>query len=111
MILSDETMQELLRIELLQKVLHKPIAYQLIKRHPKNRVKLDPKPESELLLCLEKLRHHAEEVSHNSPHDIVEAAKRARSEEASVDELIAFGKLFYQFLLEEQQSHLSSHSL
>jgi len=92
--LSDETMQELLRIELLQQVLHRPIARRMMSR-TKNSVRLQPRSENELLLCLEKIRHHAEEVTSDSSVEVIEAAKRACSVMATVEDLVAFAKLYY----------------
>lgn len=128
--LSDDAMQELLRIEMLQQILqrakknpisqkkgspyysearlpsrqHITLATRILDTQSKNKVRLHPKSETQLKSCLEAIEEQAARLANHEAHDVpdavVQAAREAANSHATVDQLISFARLYYHSYLD-----------
>lgn len=128
--LSDDAMQELLRIEMLQQIIdrtktnplsqkkgspyysegsktsqkHLALASRMLEAESKNKVRLHPKSEDELKSCLQTIEQQAvrlvNDEAHDMPDAVVKAAREATNSPATVDQLICFARLYYHSYLD-----------
>jgi hypothetical protein len=126
--LSETTMQDLLHIEMMQQILeksktvasgspyfldgkkplpkpkHVSILSRMLSEQTKTKVRLMPKSEEDLKMCLETIHAQAEKVvkgkSANWPLEVVSAANDAARYPLNIDALIGFAKLYYHSCLD-----------